>query len=29
MKAPQSWIRSFVIATGFVMTAYFFIRAYS
>jgi uncharacterized protein len=29
MKAPQSWIRSFVIATGFAMTAYFFIRAYS
>ncbi len=27
-KVPQSWIRWFVIATGFAMTLYFFVRAY-
>jgi uncharacterized protein len=27
-KVPQSWIRWFVIATGFAMTVYFFVRAY-
>lgn len=27
-KLPQQWIRSFVIATGSLMTLYFFVRAY-
>lgn len=27
-KLPQIWIRGFVIATGTLMTIYFFIRAY-
>ena len=28
-KLPQSWIRVFVIVTGFAMTVYFFVRAYA
>ena len=28
-KLPQSWIRALVIATGFAMTIYFFVRAYA
>jgi uncharacterized membrane protein YfcA len=28
MKLPQAWVRAFVIAVGFAMTAYFFVRAY-
>ena len=28
-KLPQSWIRAFVIAIGFAMTIYFFLRAYA
>jgi uncharacterized membrane protein YfcA len=28
-KLPQSWIRGFVIAIGFAMTIYFFVRAYA
>ena len=28
-KLPQSWIRAFVIAIGFAMTIYFFVRAYA
>ena len=27
-KLPQIWIRGFVIATGTLMTIYFFVRAY-
>jgi len=28
-RLPQSWIRAFVIAIGFAMTIYFFLRAYA
>jgi len=28
-KLPQSWIRAFVIAIGFAMTIYFFVRGYA
>jgi uncharacterized membrane protein YfcA len=28
-RLPQSWVRGFVIAVGFAMTVYFFVRAYA